>query len=317
MRALHFTEYGPPSVLHVAEVAAPHAGPGEIRVAVLASGVSPGEVAVRSGKLRDVVPVEFPYRTGFDAAGVVDEVGDGVTGVDVGDEVFGMAHSATRGANAGFAVLAAWAPKPSAWSWEEAGGAAGAVETAARVLDRLAVGAGQTLLVQGAAGGTGAVVVQFAVARGAKVIGTASERNHDFLRSLGVEPTTYGTGLAQRVHVLAPSGVDAVVDCAGGTLPDLIAIAGDPARVVTIAPDFTAAALGVHMSHGAPADETGAAVGAAADPLALHGLEIAVTLAGEGRMRIPVAAAFPLAEAAAAHELSETRHARGKIVLVT
>jgi NADPH:quinone reductase-like Zn-dependent oxidoreductase len=106
-----------------------------------------------------------------------------------------------------------------------------------------------------------------------------------------------------------------VFDCAGGALPDLIAIAGDPARVVTIA-DFTAAAHGVHMSHGAPAGEAGGAIGAA-DPLALHGLAIATQLAQQGRLRVPIAAAFPLAEAAAAHELSETRHARGRIVLVS
>jgi NADPH:quinone reductase-like Zn-dependent oxidoreductase len=308
MRAVQFSAYGPPSVAEVADVAAPHAGPGEIRVTVRASGVSPGEIRLRSGELRDAVPVKFPFRTGFDAAGVVDETGSGVTGVAVGDEVFGMAASATRGANADFAVLAAWAPKPSAWSWAEAGGAAGAAETATRVLDRLAVGAGQTVLVQGAAGGTGTAVVQFAAARGARVIGTASERNHGFLRALGAEPTTYGTGLVERIRALAPSGVDAVVDCAGGALPDLVAIAGDPARVVTIA-DFTAAAHGVHFSHGAPAT-------AGADPLALHGLPIAVTLADEGRLRIPVAATFPLAEVAAAHELGETRHARGKIVLL-
>ncbi|WP_155358384.1 NADP-dependent oxidoreductase [Acrocarpospora macrocephala] len=315
MRAVQFTEYGPPGVVHVAEVEEPHAGPGKIRIAVRASGLSAGETYVRSGTLRDVVPVTFPYRTGFDAAGVVDEVGDGVTGVGVGDEVFGMTTTAARGANADYVVLAAWAPKPAAWSWEEAGGAAGNVETATRVLDRLAVGAGHTVLVQGAAGGVGTVAVQLAVARGATVIGTASEHNHDFLRSLGAEPAMYGTGLVERIRALAPAGVDAVFDCAGGALPDLIAIAGDPARVVTIA-DFTAAAHGVHMSHGAPADDTAAAVGAAADPMALHGLGIAVALAEQGRLRAPVAAAFPLAEAAAAHELSESRHARGKIVLV-
>ncbi|MGW6740179.1 NADP-dependent oxidoreductase [Streptomyces sp. NPDC055025] len=315
MRAIQFSEYGPPSVVHVAEVAAPHAGPGEIRVAVRASGISPGEIRIRSGEMREVVPLTFPYRTGFDAAGVVDEVGDGVTGVSVGDEVFGMTDSAARGANADFAVLAAWAPRPAAWSWEEAGGAAGSAETATRVLDRLAVGAGHTVLVQGAAGGVGTVAVQLAVARGATVIGTASERNHDFLRSLGAVPTTYGTGLAERIRALAPDGVDAVFDCAGGALPDLVAIAGDTARVVTIA-DVTAAAHGVHMSHGVPSDDTGTTVGASADPLALHGLAIAVTLAGEGRLRVPVAAAFPLTEAVAAHELSESRHARGKIVLV-
>lgn len=314
MRAIQFTEYGPAAVVHVAEVPAPHAGPGEIRIAVRASGVSPGEVSIRSGRWRDAVPVTFPFRTGFDAAGVVDEIGDGVTGVGLGDEVFGMTHSATRGANADFAVLVAWAPKPTGWSWEEAGGAAGSVETATRVLDRLAVGAGHTVLVQGAAGAVGTVAVQLAVARGATVIGTASERNHDFVRSLGAEPTTYGTWLVERVRALAPAGVDGVFDCAGGALPDLVAITGDPARVVTIA-DFTAARHGVHMSHGAPADKTGAAVGASADPLALHGLVIAVTLASEGRLRVPVAASFPLAEATAAHELSESRHARGKIVL--
>ncbi|KPI00927.1 Alcohol dehydrogenase GroES domain protein [Actinobacteria bacterium OK074] len=316
MRALQFTEYGPPGVLHIAEVPPPHAGPGEVRVAVRASGVSPGETYIRAGTLRDVVPVTFPWRTGFDAAGVVDEVGDGVTGVRVGDEVFGMTSPAVRGANADFAVLTAWARRPARWSWAEADGAAGSVETATRVLDRLGAGAGHTLLVQGAAGAVGTVAVQLAVARGAAVVGTASERNHGFLRTLGATPTTYGTGLAERVRALAPAGVDAVFDCAGGALPDLVAIAGGPGRVVTIAPDFTAADLGVHVSHGAPAEESGEALGARADPVAVHGLALAVTLAEAGRLRVPVAAEFPLTEAAGAHELSETRHARGKIVLV-
>ncbi|BCJ55398.1 oxidoreductase [Actinoplanes sp. NBRC 14428] len=300
----------------MAEVEAPHAGPGEVRVAVRASGLSTGEVLIRSGRLGDVVPVVFPRRTGFDAAGVVDEVGAGVAGVAAGDEVFGMASPAARGTNAEYAVLSAWAPRPAAWSWAEAGGAAGSVETGTRVLDRLGVGAGHTVLVHGAAGAVGSVAVQLAAARGAAVIGTASEHHHDFLRAFGTVPTTYGQGLPDRVRELAPRGVDAVFDCAGGALPDLIAIAGDAARVVTIA-DFAAASYGVHLSHGAPSDETGEAVGSGADPLAVHGLGLAVRLAGSGRLRIPVAATFPLAEAAAAHELSETRHARGRIVLLT
>ncbi|MDX6281423.1 MAG: hypothetical protein QOH03_2494 [Kribbellaceae bacterium] len=315
MRAIEFTEYGPPGVLRVVEVEEPQAGPGEIRIVVRASGISPGETYIRSGRLRELVPITFPYRTGFDAAGVVDQVGAGVTGVQVGDEVFGMTSMTRRAANADFVVLAGWASKPSAWSWEEAGGAAGSVETATRVLDRLGVEDGQTVLVQGAAGAVGTVAIQLAVARGARVIGTASERNHHFLRSLGAEPTTYGDGLAERVEGVAADGVDAVFDCAGGALPDLIAIVGDPARVVTIA-DFGAAAHGVHMSHGAPAEETGTSLGAGADSLAIYGLEIAAALAAEGRLWVPVAAAFPLEEAAAAHELSETRHARGKIVLL-
>jgi NADPH:quinone reductase-like Zn-dependent oxidoreductase len=162
MRAVQFTRFGPPDVVHVAEVEAPHAGPGEVRVAVRASGLSVGETTIRSGALRDVVPTTFPFRTGFDAAGVVDEVGPGVTGVGVGDEVFGMTATTARGANAEHAVLAAWAPKPAGWSWVEAGGAAGSVETATRVLDRLAVAAGHTVLIQGAAGGVGSVAVQLA-----------------------------------------------------------------------------------------------------------------------------------------------------------
>ena len=176
-----------------------------------------------------MVPITFPYRTGFDAAGVVDEIGDGVTGVAVGDEVFGLATTTARGANADHVILAAWAGKPAVWSWVEAGGAAGSVETATRVLDRLAVGAGHTVLVH-AAGGVGTVAVQLAVARGATVIpGSASVANHELLRALGAEPTTYGPGLVERVRALAPHGVDAVFDCARGALPDLIAIAGDPA----------------------------------------------------------------------------------------
>ncbi|TCK22147.1 NADP-dependent oxidoreductase [Pseudonocardia endophytica] len=310
MRAVQFEEYGPPDVLHVADVAEPHAGPGEVRVAVRASGVAAGETLIRAGAVRETVPVTFPFRTGFDAAGVVDEVGDGVTGTGVGDEVFGVVAAATRGANADRAVLVAWAPKPTAWSWAEAGGAAGSVETSTRVLDRLGIGAGQTLVVQGAAGGVGTVAVQLAAARGATVIGTASPHNHDLLRSLGAEPTTYGPGLVERVRALASSGVDAVFDCARGALPDLIALAGDPSRVVTIA-DFDAAAHGVHFSLSAP----GVTVGTA-DPPALHGLDNAVGLADDGRLRVPVAAAFELERAAAAHELSETRHATGKIVFV-
>ncbi|MFI5915209.1 NADP-dependent oxidoreductase [Dactylosporangium sp. NPDC051541] len=302
MRAVLFAEFGPPSVVHVDEVAEPHAGPGEIRIAVRASGFSPGETIVRSGRLKDVVPTPLPYRTGFDAAGVVDEIGEGVIGgqdadggrVSIGDEVFGMTAMSRRGANADFAVLVAWAPKPPAWSWAEAGAASGPLETATRVLDRLALKEGQTVLINGAAGGTGAVAVQVARGRGLHVIGTASEANHDFLRSLGAEPTTYGPGLRERV-----AQADGVFDCFGGALPDLIAIAGDPARVVTIA-DFTAAEHGVHMSSGL------------SDPLAVP----ALSEARRAGLRIPVAATFPLEQAAAAHALSETRHGRGRIVYV-
>ncbi|MBM2620700.1 NADP-dependent oxidoreductase [Actinoplanes sp. LDG1-06] len=303
MRALQFAEYGPPSVLRVADVPEPHAGPAEIRIRVRTSGVTPADAYVRSGRFREMIPLALPHVLGVDAAGIVDEIGPGVTGVRAGDEVFGMTDLARLGgANAEFAVLAAWAAKPAAMSWAEAGGAAANVETATRVLDLLGVGAGTHLLIEGAAGGVGTVAVQLAVARGARVTGTASERNHEFLVSLGATATTYGPGLADRV----PGGADAVFDCAGsGSLAELVKLAGDAGRVVTIA-DFDAAAHGVHMSRSA---------GPGADPQALHGLTIAADLAGQGRFRVPVAAEWPLEQAARAHELCESGHARGKIVL--
>ncbi|WP_306207448.1 NADP-dependent oxidoreductase [Actinoplanes sp. RD1] len=294
MRALRITAFGPPDVLEVAEVPEPHPGPGQLRIAVRASGVTPADWKIRAGLLPGL---PLPRLLGFDAAGIVDQIGPGVTGVAPGDEVFGATDIARLGgANAEFAVLVAWAAKPESWSWAQAGGAAGNLETATRVLDRLAVGAGTTLLVEGAAGGVGTLAVQLAVARGARVIGTASERNHAFLATLGAVPTTYGPGLADRV-----TGVDAALDCAGsGSLPDLLAIAG---RVVTVA-DVGA---GAHLSTSA---------GPNADPPAWHGLHTAAALADRGRLTVPLAGVFALEDAAAAHRLSESGHARGKIVLV-
>ncbi|WP_461038426.1 alcohol dehydrogenase catalytic domain-containing protein, partial [Streptomyces mayteni] len=158
MRAVLITRYGPADELRVGEVEAPHAGPGEIRIRVVASGLTPADTYLRAGRLRESIPLAFPHVTGVDAAGVVDEVGAGVTGVAPGDAVFGMTDPARLGGgNAEHAVLMAWAAKPAAWSWDEAGGAAANVETATRALDRLGagVGAGRAVLVHGAAGGVG------------------------------------------------------------------------------------------------------------------------------------------------------------------
>lgn len=308
MRALQFSAYGPASVLEVAEVPPPHPGPGQIRIAVRASGVTPADGYFRAGRFKDWIPLSLPFVPGIDASGVVDETGTGVTSVQIGDEVFGTVdYARLGGANAEFAVLAAWVPKPASLSWEQAGGAAGNIETATRVLDRLGVTTGTTLLIEGAAGGVGTTATQLALARGATVIGTASPRNHEFLASLGAVPTSYGPGIADRARALAPDGVDAVLDCAAsGSLPDLVTLAGSPERVVSIA-DMNADAYGVHLSRSS---------GPGADPAAHEGLAVAAGLAGRGLFTVPVAAAFPLEDGAAAHELSESRHARGKIVLV-
>jgi NADPH:quinone reductase-like Zn-dependent oxidoreductase len=299
VRAVQFAEYGDPEVLRLVEVDEPHAGPGQIRVAARAAGVNPIDWKVRSGAMGRGVPLESPQTPGSDVAGVVDEVGDGVSGVSIGDEVFGFTVS---GGYAQYAVLENFARKPAAMPWAEAAGLPVAVETAVRCLDLLGVKAGQTLLVNGAAGGVGVAATQFARARGASVIGTASERNHDFLRSLGAIPVAYGAGLVQRVREIAPHGVDVAFDTAGhGALADLVELTGNPEDVVTIA-DFTAAEHGVRLTYGQ-------------DGRTFQELGQAAQLFEDGRFSMPVAQTLPLAQAAQAHRLSQDGHVRGKLVL--
>lgn len=300
MKAVQFTEYGGPDVLHVADVEEPHAGAGQIRVAVRGVGVNPIDWKKRSGVMREAMPVDFPSIPGIEVAGVVDEVGDGVSDVAVGDEVFG---SSVGGASAEHAVLDQYAAKPAGLPWEEAAGLPVAVETAVRTLDLLGLESGQTVLINGAAGGVGSAAVQFARARGARVIGTASEGNHAYLRSLGAEPTVYGDGLVERVRELAPGGVDLALDTAGkGALPDLIEITGSPDNVVTIA-DFSAGEHGVRITTGS-------------DGRSWQALGQAAQLCAEGKLSLPVERTFPFAQAPEAHRLSQDGHVRGKLVLV-
>src|SRR3954465_9572547 len=301
MKAVTFTDYGGPDVLRAAGGEEPRAGAGQIRIAVRAAGVNPIDWKARSGVMREAMPVQFPAIDGREAAGVVDEVGDGVSGVAEGDEVFGFA---VGGAAAEYAVLDDFARKPAGLAWEEAAGLPVAVETSVRVFNVLGgLGEGQTIVINGAAGGVGSAAVQLAKARGARVIGTASERNHEFLRSLGAEPTTYGEGMAERIRGLAPDGVDLAFDTAGqGGVPDLIELTGDAAKVASIA-DFNAAALGAKVTGGSDGRAPGA-------------LEEAAKLIEEGRCSLPVAEVFPFERAADAHGASEGGHVRGKLVLV-
>src|SRR4051812_39288632 len=301
MKAVTFTDYGGPDVLHVAEAEEPHAGAGQIRIAVRAAGVNPIDWKARSGIMREAMPVRFPAIDGREAAGVVDEVGEGVSGVAQGDEVFGFA---VGGAAAEYAVLDDFVRKPAGLAWEEAAGLPVAVETSVRVFNVLGgLGEGQTIVINGAAGGVGSAAVQLAKARGARVIGTASERNHEFLRSLGAEPSTYGEGMVERIRALAPDGVDLAFDTAGkGAIPDLIELTGDPANVATIA-DFGAGELGAKVTGGS-------------DFRAVEALGEAAALAADGRLQVPIAATFAFSRAADAHRASEGGHVRGKLVLV-
>src|SRR5450759_2632764 len=250
MRALQYAEYGPPEVLRVVDVEEPHAGTGQIRIAVKAAGVNPVDWKLRQGLMKRSLPA-IP---GSDVAGVVDEVGADVAGVSAGAAVFGFAVS---GAAAQYAVMAHFAAMPAGMPFAEAAGLPVAVETAVRVLGLLGLATGQTLLINAAAGGVGVAAVQLARARGVSVIGTASPDNHEFLRTLGATPTTYGESLPERVGRLAPQGVDAAFDAAGrGALPELIAITGDADRVVTIA-DPEAGKYGVRFTGGAGPDGDG------------------------------------------------------------
>ncbi|MER7738135.1 NADP-dependent oxidoreductase [Streptomyces sp. NPDC096538] len=299
MRAARYHDYGPADVIVIEDVPEPHAGPGEVRIRVAAASVNPVDWKLRSGEVRAYFPVDFPAIPGRDAAGVVDEVGEGVSNVTVGDEVFGL--GGIFGATAEHAVLSAWAAVPEQWSMEQAAGAGLAVATAGRALDALGDLSGRTLLIEGAAGGVGGAAIAMAVARGATVIGTSSPAKHDYLRTLGALPTAYGDGLGERVRGLAPAGVDAVIDlAASGSLADLVAIAGDADRVVTVADAARAGELGVRHLY-AENDATLLAEGAA--------------LGGRGKYTPHIQATYPLEDIAEAQREAEGGHTQGKLVV--
>jgi NADPH:quinone reductase-like Zn-dependent oxidoreductase len=276
----------------------PHPGPGQVRISVRAAGVNPSDWKKRRGLMDE----ELPQTMGYEAAGVVDELGAGTADVATGDRVFGL--SAEGAAQAELAVLSCYAPVPPSLDFAGAAALPAAIETATRALDQLGVGAGSTLLISGASGSIGSAAVQLAVVRGARVIGTASPANHEYLRSLGAEPVAYGEGMAGRVRALAPDGVGTALDVAGsGILPELIDLAGGPEHVVTVADFAGARKYGVRFSSG----DGGRAV---------HVLAEIGELIESGRFSLPVAQTFPLADVAEAHRVGETGSVRGKLVLV-
>jgi NADPH:quinone reductase-like Zn-dependent oxidoreductase len=298
MKAVRFSQFGGPEVLEIVDLPDPHPGPGQVRIAVRAAGVNPSDWKKRRGLMDE----ELPQTLGYEAAGVVDELGAGVADVAVGDRVFGF--STEGAAQAELAVLSYYAPIPPSLDFPGAAALPAAVETATRALNQLGVENNSTLLINGASGGVGSAAVQLALVRGARVIGTARPANHEYLRSLGAEPVAYGEGLTERVRALAPDGVDLALDVAGsGVLPELVELAGGAEHVITLADFDGAQKYGVRFSGG----DTGRALYAIAD---------IGELIESGRFSLPVARTFPLAEVAAAHRASEDGHVRGKLVLV-
>jgi NADPH:quinone reductase-like Zn-dependent oxidoreductase len=299
MRALQFTVYGDPEVLQWAEAADPHAGPGQVRVAVRAASVNPIDWKTVAGALSGGEPLSGPGYLGYDAAGVVDEVGDGAAGVSAGDEVFGRGMRT----QAQYAVLDSWAVKPPSVDWAVAAAAGVAGETAERGLRLLGVNAGDTLFIDGGAGGVGAVTVQMALARGAGVIASAGPANQDYLHEIGATPVLYGEGVVARVRAAAGGPVQAVFDVAGKTpIADLIALAPEPSQVLSIA-NFAAAQAGARVT------------GGGADSRPMQALAQVAELLAQNKLVIKVQT-FPFQRAAEAYRISQGGHVRGKLVLV-
>ena len=305
--------YGGPEVLAVVDEPTSEPGPGEVRLDVRAAAVNPADYKNYSGAFgRD--PARLPIRLGVEAAGVVTAVGPDATGpagpVAVGDEVIAFR---APGAYAAELVVPAQAvvPKPGTLDWAQASGLMLTGVTAWHALAVTDVRAGDTVLIHGAAGGVGVMAVQLAVARGARVLATASPARHAFLRDLGATPVAYGPGLAGRVRTAAPDGISAALDLVGTdeAMEVSLALVPDRARVVTIAAFAKGLEAGIKVIGGAPGADPGTEIRSAAR------LDLA-RLADEGKLTVFVTQTFPLTEAAEAHRAIMTGHSTGKIALL-
>jgi NADPH:quinone reductase-like Zn-dependent oxidoreductase len=266
---------------------------------VRAASVNPVDWKLMTGVMSGGQPLAGTGYLGYDAAGVVDQVGAGVTGVSVGDEVFGLGQDT----QAEYAVLDAWAAKPPPIDWAVAAAAGVAGETSERGLRLLGVQAGDTIFIDGGAGGVGAVAVQMAAARGARVIASAGQANQDYLREIGAIPVRYGQGVAGRVRAAAGGRVDAVFDVAGKTpVGELIGLVSEPSQVLSIA-NFAAGQAGARVTGGSADSRPTEALAEVAELLAQNKLVIKVQT-------------FPFDRAAEAYRVSLGGHVRGKLVLI-
>ncbi|MEU4040029.1 NADP-dependent oxidoreductase [Streptomyces collinus] len=305
MKAISYSRYGGPEVLEYGEVRDPKVGPDTVLVKVLAAAVNPVDWKCREGHLDSILDAVFPVVTGWDVSGVVVQPGASVTEFAAGDEVIGYVREdfLSRGTFAEYvaAPVRTLARKPRNLPFEEAAGLPLAGLTAFQALTKvMEVKTGEIVLVHAAAGGVGSLAVQLAAHLGARVIGTASQYNHDYVRSLGAEPVTYGEGLAERVQALAPEGVDAALDTIGGqtmkTSADLLTPEG---RLVSIADPEVVRYGGLYYFVRPDTDD----------------LTRLSELAEEGVVSVHVSQTFPLERAAEAQRLNQEGRTRGKIVV--
>ncbi|MER6537608.1 NADP-dependent oxidoreductase [Streptomyces sp. 900105755] len=305
MKGISYSRYGGPEVLEYGEVKDPKVGPDSVLVKVRAAAVNPVDWKCREGHLHGILDAVFPVIPGWDVSGVVVQPGPAVTEFAVGDEVIGYVREdfLSRGTFAEYvaAPVRTLARKPRNLTFEQASGLPLAGLTAYQVLvHALEVKRGETVLVHAAAGGVGSLAVQIAAHLGARVIGTASERNHDFVRGLGGEPVSYGAGLAERVRGLAPEGVAAVFDTIGGeTLTVSANLLAPEGRMASIAdPDVV--------------DFGGRYCWTRPDAGDLTRL---TALAEQGALTVHVTETFPLKAAADAQRRSQEGRTRGKLVV--
>jgi len=303
-KAVRLNQYGGIDVLQVVDVERPVPGPEQVLVNVKAAGINPGEASIRKGLFAERWPSTFPSGQGSDLAGVVAAIGEGVQGFAVGDEVIGFTH--TRASQAEFVVIEAsdLTPRPSNVSWEAAGSLFVAGTTAYAAIRAVSLKRGDTVVVSGAAGGVGSIVVQLAVREGAKVIGLASSAHHQWLSDHHVIPVAYGEGVEERILAAADGPIDAFIDTFGAGYVELALKLGvRPERIDTIINFEAAAKYGVKAEGNAQA--------ASAAVLA----ELAQNIS-QGELEIPIARAYPLTDVQEAYRELEQRHTRGKIVLV-
>jgi NADPH2:quinone reductase len=307
-RIVEADAYGDGSVLSTVEVDSVDPGPGDVLVSVRAIGVNAWDVKRQKGIVSSD-PSDLPLHFGSEGAGVVLGVGEGVESFVPSDEV--LIHSANGTYTDEIVVKeSSLIAKPLRMSWEQAGGLLLVGSTAFHCVEAAKVGNGDTLLVHAAAGGVGQMVVQLAVLRGVRVIGTAGEKQHEFLRSLGAEPVVYGDGLADRVRELAPDGVTAAIDCVGTdeAIDVSLQLVDSPKRVVSINAFHRNADSITLLGYG-PGGDPGVEV-------RNRGRKELVKLADEGKISVRIEQAFPLEHVAAAHDLMASGHAHGKIVLI-
>jgi NADPH:quinone reductase-like Zn-dependent oxidoreductase len=307
IKAVRFDRYGEVDVLDVVEVPRPHPGPGRVVVDVVAAAINPGESAIRRGLLGDRWPTTFPSGEGSDLAGVVAEIGEGVGGVAVGDEVIGWSDERSSHAEAVSVPADQVVPKPERVPWDAAGSLYVAGTTAWVTLNSVALKPGEVVAVSAAAGGVGSIAIQLARRLGATVLGIAGAGNSEWLESMGVTAVTYGEGLGERLRVAADGEIDAFIDCFGGGYVDLAVdeLGVKPDRVETIIDQAAGRRHGTHVDGMSTVDDVGSVISELAALIAL------------GELTVPIAATFDLPDVRTAYELLEQRHSRGKIVLVT